>query len=159
MGCSLCGTYVTEGVYKFSLDKYNRVLCEACQEDVEYEIGQGKLKTKKVSRYSTPEAIELYNILIKNGFNAQLEKWDGFKHIDIAIPDLQVNIEVDGKQHIGEKQALADLKRTFHSFKKGYVTLRIPNSLVQNNIYETAKYIMHFLKASERQLDEEDYDY
>lgn len=28
-----------------------------------------------------------------------MEKFDGFKHIDIAIPEAKVNIEVDGGHH------------------------------------------------------------
>ena len=104
---------------------------------------------------STPEAQKLYEILLKMGFNAKLELWDGHKHIDIAIPDYMVNIEVDGKQHQSKKQALADLKRTYHSFKKDYVTLRIPNILVQEDtLFETASYIKRFLNESEAQLNE-----
>lgn len=152
MGCSKCGGYITNGVYKYSLDKYGMALCEDCQED----YAEIKEKHKEKIKKSTPEARRLWEILKKNGFNAELEKWDGYKSIDIAIPEHKVNIEVDGMQHhYNEKQALADLKRTFYSFKKGYVTLRIPNSLVQNNIYTTAKYIMEFLRASEEQLQTE----
>ena len=46
-------------------------------------------------------------------------------------------------------------KRTYYSFKKGYVTLRIPNKLIQNNAYETAKYISQFLESIEDQLEDE----
>lgn len=157
MGCSKCQGYVDNREYNYSIKHYGKVLCRECQED----YSNLKNKHEKRLKKSTPEARKLYEILLKNGFNAHLEKWDGFKHIDVAIVDLKVNIEVDGKQHIGERQALADLKRTFHSFKKGYVTLRIPNSLVQENIFETAKYIMDFLRESEAQLgkDLEDEDF
>jgi very-short-patch-repair endonuclease len=151
MGCSNCQGYVTNREYEYSIEHFGKSLCRECQANYK---GLKKKHEKKIS-CSTPEAKKLYEILIKNRFNAKLEQWDGFKHIDIAIPDMKVNIEVDGKHHIGEKQALTDLKRTFHSFKKGYVTLRIPNALVQENIYETAKYIMDFLMESEAQLDEE----
>ncbi|MBS3079519.1 DUF559 domain-containing protein [Candidatus Pacearchaeota archaeon] len=97
----------------------------------------------------------MYEILLKNNFDAKLELWDGHKHINIAIPEYKVNIEVDGKYHERKNQALIDLKRTYHSFKKGYVTLRIPNQLVQKDtIFETASYIMKFLKESETKLNE-----
>lgn len=152
MGCSNCGRHVSEGVYKYSKDNYGMVLCSICQKSY------ANIKEEHIKKLnkSTPEARKLWKILRDNGFDAELEKWDGFKTIDIAIPEHKVNIEVDGMQHhYNERQALADLKRTFYSFKKGYVTLRIPNSLVQNNIYTTAKYIMEFLKASEGQLQTE----
>lgn len=97
------------------------------------------------------------HLLRKHGWNASLEKCDGFKHIDIAIVEVKVNIEVDGKQHQDSRQALADLKRTYYSFKKGYVTLRIPNVLVRNfaTRVETAKFIDDFLRESREQINEE----
>lgn len=104
---------------------------------------------------STPEARELGGLLGSYGWKVELEKFDGHKHIDIAITEAKVNIEVDGKQHnLSPKQALADLERTFYSFKKGYVTLRIPNSLVRDykTITMTAKFINNFLRTSEDQL-------
>jgi very-short-patch-repair endonuclease len=106
--------------------------------------------------YSTPEARELGRLLKNYGWKVELEKWDGHKHIDIAITEAKVNIEVDGKQHnLSPKQALADLERTYYSFKKGYVTLRIPNVLVRDaaTIEDTARFIDKFLRESDWQLD------
>ena len=105
---------------------------------------------------STPEARQLGDLLRHYGWKVELEKWDGHKHIDIAIVECKVNIEVDGLQHgYSHKQALADLERTYYSFKKGYVTLRIPNVLVHD--YEaqkiTAELINKFLRTSADQLD------
>ncbi len=157
MVCLECEGQVSRKELDYSVKHYGKVLCRDCQED----YINLKNKHEKIKKKSTQEAQKIYEILIKNGFNAKLELWDGFKHIDIAIPDYKVNIEVDGKQHQNEKQALADLKRTYHSFKRGYVTIRIPNELVRENIFETANYIMKFLKESETQLNEdlEDEDY
>ena len=36
--------------------------------------------------------------------------------------------------------------------KRGYITLRIPNSLIKTNLDETAQYIAEFLKDSKDQL-------
>ena len=152
VGCSVCEGVVSKPEFDFSIKNYGKVICRACQKDYANLKNKHELRKKK----STPEAQKIFDILIKNGFNAQLEKWDGHKHIDIAIPEFKVNIEVDGLQHHSEKQALADLKRTYHSFKKGYITLRIPNELVRGNyLYDTAKFIMEILRASESQLDKE----
>jgi len=123
------------------MKKFKKPLCMKCQ-----------------PHQSTPEAMALAKALKTRGWNAELEKWDGFKHIDIAITQAKVNIEVDGAHHnFDKKQALADLKRTFHSFKKDYVTLRIPNQLVNEPkiLEETADYINRFLRESEKQLDED----
>ena len=104
----------------------------------------------------TPEARRLGELLKSMGYNVEFEKYDGFKHIDIAIVNKKVNIEVDGSQHHGTKQALRDLKRTFYSWDKNFVTLRIPNSLTKDDtIEETARYIDKFLKKDRIQLGRE----
>lgn len=151
-GCSVCEGVISKPVYDYSIEHYGKVICRGCQNKYANLKNKHELRKKK----STPEARKIFDILIKNSFNAKLEQWDGHKHIDIAIPDLKVNIEVDGHQHHGEKQALADLKRTYHSFKKGHITLRIPNELVRGeNLYDTAGFIMKILRESESQLDKE----
>jgi len=110
----------------------------------------------------TPEARKIGFLLKKAGWRIEFEKFDGYKSIDIAIVEARVNIEVDGSHHnLDEKQALADLKRTFYSFKKGFLTLRIPNSLLRDDytIKETADFINEFLNESIDQLEEDGKDY
>lgn len=104
----------------------------------------------------TPEAQKLGRLLESYGWKVELEKFDGYKHIDIAITEAKVNIEVDGNQHnLNPKIAFADLERTYYSFKKGFITLRIPNILMRDNttIEETAKFIDKFLRESDKQLE------
>lgn len=151
MVCSKCKKQIyNKKVFNYSIKHFGKPLCGDCQKVNVSEEKSFQMKKAK----STPEAIKLCTQLIKMGFDAQLEKDDGFKHIDIAIPKHKVNIEVDGMQHsYSEEQALADLKRTFYSFKKGYVTLRIPNKLIQEKAYETARYIKKFIEASGEQLE------
>ena len=61
-----------------------------------------------------------------------------------------------GHHNYDYKQALADLKRTYYSFKKGgYLTLRIPNSLIKNNFDETVGYIVEFLNERAEQMEED----
>jgi len=141
--CSKCNTPIEENVYNYSMREHKKPLCRLCQQDL-----------KKPSYYkkplSTPETLKLGKLLSEMGHNVQYEKYDGYKHIDIAIVDKKVNIEVDGSHHNFNKlQALRDLKRTFYSYEKSFITLRIPNSLTRddNIIKETAKYIDQFLKV------------
>lgn len=151
MVCSECKKSIPQREVNYSVKHYGTTLCRDCQKNSSKEKSYQKKKGK-----STDEAIKLCEILIKMGFKAQLEKYDGYKHIDIAIPNVKVNIEVDGMQHsYSEKQALADLKRTFYSWKKGYVTVRIPNKLIKEKAYDTAKFIKKFIEASAEQLEEE----
>ena len=84
----------------------------------------------------------LFNSLKARGLPVELQKFDGHKTIDIAIPIAKLNIEVDGIQHHKKyKQALADLERTYYSLEKGFITIRVPNSLVVNELETTADII------------------
>ena len=68
------------------------------------------------------------------------------KTFDISIEDAKVNIEVDaGQQSFSADQAMRNLLGTLVAFKKGYLTLRIPNSLVKYNLQHTADLITEFL--------------
>jgi very-short-patch-repair endonuclease len=137
--CIECETFIEMNVFNYSVEHFGLPLCRD---------HQNWLKEK--AQESTFETISLYFALRIRGVPAELEKFDGFKTIDIAITDAKVNIEVDGGHHnFNANQALADLKRTYHSFKKGYLTLRIPNSLVtERNIEETADYLTEILSIS-----------
>jgi hypothetical protein len=99
----------------------------------------------------TDDALDLYFALKECGVPAELEKYDGYKTVDIAIEEAKVHIEVDGMQHnYSSRQALSDLKRTYYSFKKGYFTLRIPNSLIRDELDDTVDYIIDLLKLSKK---------
>ena len=143
--CCHCNITISKQVFSFSMDNFEIPLCIPCQEEF-------KLKCQK----ATPIAIELYKQLKKRGVPAELEKWDGNKTIDIAVVDAKVNIEVDGRQHnYNAQQALSDLYRTLFAFKKGYLTLRIPNTLIKHDLEKTADLITEFLVESKEQLGEE----
>lgn len=102
-----------------------------------------------VSQKATPLALALFIELKKRGVAAQLEKWDGDKTVDISIEDAKMNIEVDAGQHSAD-QAMRNLLGTLLAFKKGYLTLRIPNSLVKYNLQHTADLITEFLIESKQ---------
>lgn len=102
---------------------------------------------EKIRNKPTKEAVKLATELTKLGYYAELEKYDGYKHIDIAIVKAKTNIEIDGSYHnYKANAALQDLKRTFYSLEKGYITLRIPNSLVKYRLTETVNYLDKILK-------------
>ncbi|MEE1945072.1 DUF559 domain-containing protein [Pedobacter sp. KR3-3] len=115
---------------------------------------------KQQELVSTVETISLYFELKARNVPAQLEKYDGYKHIDIAIPEARVNIEVDGGHHnYNSKQALSDLKRTYHSFLKGFLTLRIPNSLIKHHLEETADHITEMLCVNRDRVNKNKYSF
>lgn len=89
-------------------------------------------------------AKRLHEELIRIGIKCETEKYDGYKHIDIAIPSKFINIEIDGSHHnLDREQAKRDILRTYYSMIKGYYTIRIPNSLLkeQQDIKDTARII------------------
>jgi len=97
---------IDEKVYTYSTTNYDFELCYTCQSSINLNN-------------STEEATRLYLSLKRRGVPAELEKYDGYKTIDIAVVDARVNIEVDGHQHVSNpKQALSDLKRTYFSLQK-----------------------------------------
>jgi very-short-patch-repair endonuclease len=132
-GCIECEAWLDKKVFFYSIDTFGAPLCLNHQDWVR------SIKT-------TPTALTLYLALRQSGVPARLEKYDGYKTIDIAIPECKVNIEVDGLHHnFNPDQALSDLQRTYYSFLKGFLTLRIPNSLIEWNLENTVDYIVRFL--------------
>lgn len=142
--CLECGDEISFKVYEYSINKFGVPLCI---EDQHWVI---EMETK-----TTEETLKLYFALKERNVPAEIEKNDGYKTIDIAVVEAKVNIEVDGQQHnFNPHQALADLKRTYYSFKKGYLTLRIPNTLIRWNLEETADYITEFLIENLDRIDQ-----
>jgi hypothetical protein len=138
--CLECSKKISANEFRYSIEKYNIPLCLEHQGWIDYMVNR-----------TTFETIRLYFSLKERGVPAEMEKFDGFKHIDIAIPEARINIEVDGGHHnYSDRQALADLKRTYFSFLKGYFTIRIPNSLVYDEyiLNETADFIVGILNES-----------
>jgi very-short-patch-repair endonuclease len=140
--CLHCHRHIDGNVFNFSTRKYKYPLCIPCQEWIEAK----QIKTP-------PEAIQLYLALKLRGVTAELEKFDGYKSIDIAVVDAKINIEVDDpNRNYNHEPALADLRRALFSFQKGYLTLRIPNTLIGENPDETADAIADFLKLSKLKI-------
>ena len=138
--CTKCGDYT----------RYKNGLCLKCYK-LKEETKPITKKEEKARTKATPQAIKISDALRDKGIPAFLELWDKHKHIDVAIPKYKINIEVDGEQHnTRPKQALADLKRTYYSFKKGYFTLRIPNSLVEKHFEECIDLIIEIVNVNKK---------
>lgn len=79
----------------------------------------------------TETAGKLKKSLEKLGIKVEEEYFDGYKHIDLFIPSIKVNIEVDGIQHLTDcDQIVRDFHREYYAERAGYHTLHIPNILV-----------------------------
>jgi very-short-patch-repair endonuclease len=90
-------------------------------------------------RTPTPEAMVLKQELEKRGIRVLAEVNDGHKHIDLAIPNARINIEVDGRQHYeNPHQIISDLKRSHYSDGLGYDTIHIPNVFIREDLKNVA---------------------
>jgi len=87
-------------------------------------------------------AVILNDELIKNGLHTELEYWDGYKHIDIAILKAKMYIELDGIHHFTDpKQIQADFKRNHFSDGDDFDTFHIPNIIIEHHCEAVAKAI------------------
>jgi very-short-patch-repair endonuclease len=101
----------------------------------------------------TPEALGLKTALEKLGIRVLVEVDDHHKHIDLAIPDSRINIEVDGTQHLTDPyQILSDLKRSHYSDKLGYDTVHITNHSINNDLGGIASALAEAAKIRENQI-------
>ncbi|MEN9621893.1 MAG: hypothetical protein RLZZ67_327 [Candidatus Parcubacteria bacterium] len=82
---------------------------------------------------ATPQVTALDKALKEIGVKTVLEHWDGHKHIDIAILDAKMFIEVDGLYHfVNAEQIEKDFKRNHFSDGDDFVTMRITNQLIDS---------------------------
>lgn len=88
---------------------------------------------------STKQTLALAEELKKRGLKVELEHWDGHKHVDIFLPDIPLNIEVNGLQHYtNPKLIISDLNRVYYSDKSEYRTFSITNQLLETHLKEIA---------------------
>lgn len=133
--CLECGCDLNWDVFKYSSQNFGIPLCRRHQDWI-----------RELPYETTDVTIALYFALRNRGVPAKLELDDGYKTIDIAVPDAKINIEVDSRRHSNNpRQAMSNSSRTYHPFLKSYFTLRIPNSLVNRNLEETADFITELL--------------
>ena len=109
------------------MDHYGKALCMTHQRSYSPE--------KSIMKKSTPQAIKLSNALKSRGVGNELEYFDGFKHVDIAIPKAKLFLELDGSQHIlSSKQLRSDIARDSYSHRAGFSTVRIRNDYIDRSL-------------------------
>jgi len=95
----------------------------------------------------TDQARELYELLKQRGINAESEYSDGHKHVDIAIRDAHIFIEVDGLQHFTDPEQIeSDFKRTHFSEGDDFDTIHVPNLIIEKHLQEVADAIVEVVK-------------
>ena len=101
----------------------------------------------------TKEAAELKDALKERGVKVYVELNDGYKHVDLAIPDAKLNVEVDGVHHLtNPHQIVTDLNRGYYSNKLGYSTMHIPNEMIHLHLGEIADALAEASKMLEQKI-------
>jgi len=109
--------------------------------------GHNTVKPTVLSPKSTIQAKLLYYALKERGIECELEAFDGYKHVDLCIPEAKMYIEIDGEQHsTNPKQLSSDLKRDKYSHKDGFVTKRYTNRQINENLEEIADALTKVVK-------------
>jgi len=103
------------------------------------------LKRKKLP---TNHAIMLYEALCNRGVSAKLEHWDGHKHVDIAILDARIYIEIDGINHfISPNQIDRDFKRNHYSDGDDFDTFHVSNQVLKKYLYKVADALVKVIET------------
>ena len=119
--CSVCKETINKDDYKCSMANIGIALCMQHQKVV------------------TPQAVKLSKALKNLHIEHILEYFDGFKHIDLAILNAKVYIELDGSQHaFTPQQVCIDDDRDQFSVRDGFVTKRYPNSYIDSDVDKVA---------------------
>src|SRR3989344_663063 len=95
----------------------------------------------------TPQVKKLNEVLKQKGVKTDLEHWDHHKHIDIAILNSKIYIEVDGLSHyVNPEQIKRDFKRDHFSDGDDFRTIHITNQLIDTHVDEIAEAISEIVK-------------
>lgn len=130
--CMCCVSPIHYREYTLTMDTYGIAMCSSCTRDYLLKIAK-----------SEPLERVLYAALLHKGIRgAELQHFDGFKTVDIAILPARLHIEIDGSQHKQARQGLSDLWRLYYSLKQDDIyTMHISNAMVINNVETTADII------------------
>ena len=142
-----CNIDISDGEYEYSMDHFGRALCREFQHGKRSNYGKdyhssyskkGSFHSKKDA--TPPLAKALYKKLKKLNIKCELEYYDGYKHVDLAIPWARLYIEVDGYHHyFYERQLESDFWRDEFSGEDGFKTLRLNNEEVEEDVERVAK--------------------
>lgn len=120
---------------------------------IRIKIGNSPVVRIRHNRIPTQKARELKDALLKRGVKVYVELHDGFKTVDLAIPNAKINIEVDGVHHLtNTKQILADLNRGYYSHKNGYDTMHIQNETIEKHLDKIADALAEAAKIRQEKI-------
>jgi very-short-patch-repair endonuclease/uncharacterized Zn finger protein (UPF0148 family) len=124
--CVICKKEIDEKMFYYSKYFFDKSLC----------LKHQGTKTQK----------ELFIALKNRDLDCEYELWNENKHIDIAIHDAKLFIEIDGNHHLTkQKQFINDLKRDKISMSDTYLTRCIGNVDIEENLEDIANVIARYV--------------
>jgi very-short-patch-repair endonuclease len=94
----------------------------------------------------TVQEQKLFDALIESGIFAILSHCDSHKCVDIHVPEIDLNIEVDGLQHYtNPEQIITDILRDNFSEMHDFHTLRVPNSALEKHTKEIVSAVLQMI--------------
>jgi len=104
---------------------------------------------KMINNKSRLESI-LESLLIQNKIDHVFQFRCGRYFLDFAILEFKIDLEMDGKQHLKEKQILHDEKRDLELESDGWIIYRIAGVNFYKNPNEEFQKFLNFLKEKEK---------
>ena len=136
--CCICKKTITKKQFEYSMNIFGKALCFQHQNE----------------QKATSQAKKLFNALQYRKLDCKLEATDGHKSVDIAIDNAKMYIEIDGSHHsTNPMQLKADLERDYYSYNNGYVTKRLTNYQINNNLEEIADALSEVAKQRIKQFE------
>ncbi len=98
-----------------------------------------------VNQVTTHEK-KLFDALTAEGIFAELAHCDEHKCVDIHIPEINLNIEIDGVNHYTDpEQIMTDILRDNYSERDGFHTFRVPNEAIDNHLNAVVKAVVQVI--------------
>ena len=139
MTCLECDKELSYIDHKESMESLGVELCPRHKKRID----------RLIKTNNTPvAAIQLYYELKATGESPMLEWWDGSKFVDLAFSRVKLNIEIDDQyEKLTDVQAIEHLQDVMQSFKNGFTTIRIPDTLVRFHLKDTVQTILGIMEG------------
>lgn len=127
--CVVCNKQIDKKTHEESLRSFDKALCPEHQGSENHR--------------------NLFFALKKRGVPVEFEAYDGFKHVDIAIHEIKLYIEVEGTlNQIDPNQFFEQMRNDTFSNEGNYQTKRLNNEFVSGNLDRLADTIKEvYLKS------------
>ena len=139
MTCLECNKELSYMDHRESMESLGVELCSKHKKRID----------KLIKSNNTPiAAVMLYYELKAQGESPMLEWWDGNKFVDLAFSRVKLNIEIDDQyEKLTDVQAIDHLQEVMQSFKNGFTTIRIPDTLIKSHLKDTVQNILGIMEG------------